>query len=48
MEALRVLFTTDAGLFTVAVIAVVIGIGIYLNRHITKLMNDKPGKEGWN
>jgi hypothetical protein len=48
MEALQVLFTTDVGLFSLAVIVGVLAIGWYLKRHITKLMNDAPGKEGWN
>ena len=48
MEALRVLFTSGAGLLTIAIIAFLIAMGVYLQRRITKLMNDKPGKEGWN
>lgn len=48
MQALQVLFTTDVGLFSLAVIVGVLAIGGYLKRHITKLMNDTPGKEGWN
>lgn len=48
MQALEVLFTTDVGLFSLAVIVGVLAIGWYLKRHITKLMNDAPGKEGWN
>lgn len=47
MEAFKLLWTTDAGVLTVLVIGFIIGMGIYLRRHITRLMNDEPGKEGW-
>jgi len=47
MEALRLLFTSDAGLFSLGVIVFMIAMGWYLHRHISRLMNEKPGKEGW-
>jgi hypothetical protein len=46
-ETLKLLFTTDFGLLSLAVIVVVIGIGFYMSRHLKKLMNEEPGKEGW-
>jgi hypothetical protein len=47
MEALKLLFTTDVGLLSFGVIVVTIVIGWYLGRHLKKLMNEKPGTEGW-
>lgn len=37
------LFTTDYGLMSLGVIVFIIGMGIYLYRKFTKLMNQKPG-----
>jgi len=36
------LFTTDYGLMSLAVIAVVIGIAIFLYRKLTRLMAEEP------
>jgi hypothetical protein len=47
MEALKILFTTDVGLLSLGVIVFIILMGAYLTKHVTKLMNEKPGKEGW-
>ena len=47
MEALKLLFTSDAGLLSLGVILFMIVMAGYLLRHVTKLMNEKPGKEGW-
>ena len=47
VTALQVLFTSDAGLMSLGVIIFIIAMGWYLKRHISGLMNDKPGKEGW-
>ncbi len=47
MEALKVLFTSDSGLYSLGVILFMVVMGIYLTVHVRKLMNAKPGKEGW-
>ena len=47
MEALKVLFTSDSGLYSLGVILFRVVMGIYLTVHVRKLMNAKPGKEGW-
>jgi hypothetical protein len=47
MDAFKLLFTTDAGLMSLGVILFVIVMGFYLSAHLKKLMNQKPGKEGW-
>ncbi|MGA8053402.1 MAG: DUF3149 domain-containing protein [Burkholderiales bacterium] len=47
MGALKELFTTDIGLLSLGVILVTIVIGLYFARKLNKLMNEKPGKEGW-
>lgn len=47
MEAFSLLFTTDYGLMSLAVILFTIVIGFYMSRKLKKLMNEKPGKEGW-
>ena len=48
MQALRVLFTTDVGLFSLGAILFMVAMGIYLYARVRKLMNSNPGKEGWN
>jgi hypothetical protein len=48
MEALKLLFTTGAGLLSLGVILFMLVMAWYIQRHVRKLMNDKPGKEGWN
>jgi hypothetical protein len=47
MEALKLLFTTDIGLLSLGVILFMLGMAWYLGRHFKKLMNEKPGTEGW-
>jgi ABC-type tungstate transport system substrate-binding protein len=47
MEAFSLLFTTDYGLMSLAVILFTIVIGFYMSRKLKKLMNQEPGKEGW-
>lgn len=47
MEALKLLFTSGAGLLSLGVIVFMLVMAGYLFRHFTKLMNGKPGKEGW-
>jgi hypothetical protein len=46
-EPLKLLFTTDYGLLSLGVILFVVVMGFYLSRHLKKLMNQEPGKEGW-
>jgi hypothetical protein len=47
MDAFKLLFTTDAGLMSLGVILFIIVMGLYMSAHLKKLMNQKPGKEGW-
>lgn len=47
MEAFKLLFTTDVGLLSLGAILFMIVMAIYLFLHFRKLMNQKPGKEGW-
>jgi hypothetical protein len=47
VEAFNLLFTTDFGLLSLGVILFVVVMGFYLSRHLKKLMNSEPGKEGW-
>jgi hypothetical protein len=47
MEALKLLFTSDVGLLSLGAILFMICMAIYLFFHARRLMNDKPGKEGW-
>jgi hypothetical protein len=48
MEAFKLLFTTDVGLFSLGAILFTAIIGFYITRRFRKLMNEEPGKEGWN
>lgn len=48
MEALKLLLTTDIGLLSLGAILFMIVMAIYLLLHVRKLMNQDPGKEGWN
>ncbi len=48
MEALRLLFTSDVGLLSLGAILFMIVMAIYLFTRFRKLMNQEPGKEGWN
>jgi len=47
MEKFRLLFTTDHGLMSLGVILFIIVMGFYLSGKLKKLMNQQPGKEGW-
>jgi hypothetical protein len=47
MGVLKLLFTSDAGLASLAVIAFMIVMGIYLYFHVKKLSRQNPGKQGW-
>jgi len=47
METFKLLFTTDYGLMSLGVILFIIVMGFYLSGKLKKLMNQKPGKEGW-
>jgi hypothetical protein len=47
MQAWKILFTTDVGLMSLGVILFIIVMGFYLRSHFKKLMNSKPGTEGW-
>ena len=48
MEAFKLLLTSDVGLLSLGAILFMIVMAIYLFSHFRKLMNEKPGKEGWN
>ena len=43
--AWKELFTTDAGLASLAVIVFVIGMSVYFGRMFSKKMNEKPTDE---
>ena len=47
MEAIKLLFSSDYGLASLGVIVFTIVMGAYIGRHVKKLMNEKPGTEGW-
>ena len=47
MEAFKILLTTDVGLLSLGVIVFIIVMGFYLSGKLKKLMNQEPGKEGW-
>ena len=46
-QAFKELFSTDVGLLSLGVILFIVLMAIYLFFHVRKLMNEKPGKEGW-
>jgi hypothetical protein len=48
MEALKVLVTSASGLLSIAAFVAMVGMAGYLLVHLRKLMNARPGKEGWN
>jgi|GEM_PF-689880 flagellar biogenesis protein FliO len=48
VEALKLLFTTDVGLLSLGAILFMIVMAGYLFTRFRKLMNQEPGKEGWN
>jgi hypothetical protein len=43
-----VLFTSASGWLSIAGFVAMAGMAGYLFLHLRKLMNDKPGKDGWN
>ena len=45
--SLKLLVTTDYGLMSLGVILFIVVMGFYLSRKLKKLMNQEPGKEGW-
>jgi hypothetical protein len=47
MDVLQLLFTSEYGLASLGVIVVTIVIGAYIGRHVKRLVNAKPGTEGW-
>ena len=47
MDKLKLLVTTEYGLASLAVILLTVVIGFYMSRKLKKLMNQEPGKEGW-
>jgi hypothetical protein len=47
MDAFRLLLTTDSGLLSLGAIVFMIAMAIYLFFRFRKLMNQKPGTEGW-
>jgi len=48
MEALELLLTTDIGLLSLGAILFMIVMAIYMFSRFRKLMNQEPGKKGWN
>ena len=47
MQAFKELFSTDVGLLSLGVILFIVLMAVYLLFHVRRLMNEKPGKEGW-
>jgi flagellar biogenesis protein FliO len=47
MEVFKLLFTSSTGLLSLSAILFMIVMAIYLYLRFRKLMNEKPGKEGW-
>ena len=47
MDELNLLFTSDVGLASLAVIAFMIVMAAYLYFHVKELMKESPGKQGW-
>ena len=48
MKLLTSLLTTDAGLMSAGVILFMLLMGVYMYVRLRKLMQEKPGKTGWN
>ena len=48
MEALELLLKTDTGLLSLGTVLFMIVMAIYMFTRLRKLMNQEPGKEGWN
>jgi hypothetical protein len=47
MAVFKLLFTSEVGLFALGVTVCAVAGALYLHGRLRKLMNDKPGKEGW-
>jgi hypothetical protein len=47
MEAFKLLLTSDFGLLSLGVILFMVVMAIYMFIRVRRLMNEKPGKEGW-
>ena len=47
VELIKLLVTTDVGLLSLGAILFITVMAIYRYSHFRKLMNEKPGKEGW-
>ena len=47
MEALKLLVSSDFGPLSLGAIVFMLAMAGYIGWHVTKLMNAKPGKEGW-
>ena len=47
MDVFKLLFQSEYGLFSLGVILFMMVMAIYMFGRFRKLMNDKPGKEGW-
>ena len=47
MQAFKELFSTEVGLLSIGVLLFIVMLAIFLFFHVRKLMNEKPGKEGW-
>lgn len=45
MKALEVLFTTDYGLMSVAVLAIILGMGAYYARYFIKHMHEDEARQ---
>jgi len=48
VEVHKLLLTTEVGLLSLGGILFMIVMAIYLFTRFRKLMNQEPGKEGWN
>lgn len=48
MAALELLLKTDTGLLSLGTVLFMIVMAIYMFTRLRKLMNEEPGKEGWN
>jgi hypothetical protein len=47
MQVFKELLSTDVGLLSLGAILFMVVMAIYLFVHVRKLMNQQPGKEGW-
>ncbi len=47
MDTLKLLLTSASGLLSLGIILFMVVMGMYLYFHMRKLMNQEPGKEGW-